>query len=127
MMATLDVERVIRSPLFTSPCKLIHFVEGLDKFGNPTWTEGETADVMAVITADTKTISRLPEALRREGTILVRFMIADMPKGFGGSGNDEVEWRGKRFVVKDCADYSQFGKGFLRLTCWPAEVSDGSY
>ena len=35
-MATLDVERVIRSPLFTSPCKLIHFVEGLDKIGNPT-------------------------------------------------------------------------------------------
>ena len=78
-MATLDVERVIRSPLFTSPCKLIHFVEGLDEFGNPTWTEGESTDVMAVITADTKTISRLPEALRREGTILVRFMIADMP------------------------------------------------
>ena len=126
-MATLDVERVIRSSLFTSPCKLIHFVEGLDKFGNPTWTEGESTEVMAVITADTKTISRLPEALRREGTILVRFMIADMPAGFGGSGNDEVEWRGKRFVVKDCADYSQFGKGFLRLTCWPAEVSDGSY
>ncbi len=64
-MATLDVERVIRSPLFTSPCKLIHFVEGLDKFGNPTWTEGESTEVMAVITADTKTISRLPEALRR--------------------------------------------------------------
>ncbi len=126
-MATLDVERVIRSPLFTSPCKLIHFVEGLDEFGNPTWTEGESTEVMAVITADTKTISRLPEALRREGTILVRFMIADMPAGFGGSGNDEVEWRGRRFVVKDCADYSQFGKGFLRLTCWPAEVSDGSY
>lgn len=46
-MATLDVERVIRSPLFTSPCKLIHFVEGLDKFGNPTWTEGESTEVMA--------------------------------------------------------------------------------
>ena len=126
-MATLYVARVIQSPLFTSPCKLIHFVEGLDQFGNPTWTEGESTEVMAVITADTKTISRLPEALRREGTILVRFMIADMPADFGGSGNDGVEWRGKRFVVKDCADYSQFGKGFLRLTCWPAEVSDGSY
>ena len=31
------------------------------------------------------------------------------------------------YSIKDCADYSQFGKGFLRLTCWPAEVSDGSY
>lgn len=85
-MATLDVERVIRSPLFTSPCKLIHFVEGLDEFGNPTWTEGESTEVMAVITADTKTISRLPEALRREGTILVRFMIADMPAASAAPG-----------------------------------------
>ncbi len=126
-MATLDVERVIRSPLFTSPCRLIHFVEGLDEYGNPAWAEGESAEVQAVVTADTKTIARLPEALRREGTILVRFMIADMPEGFSGSGYDMVEWRGKRFVIKDCADYSQFGKGFLRLTCWPAEVSDGSY
>lgn len=126
-MATLDVERVIRSPLFTSPCRLIHFVEGLDAYGNPAWAEGESAEVQAVVTADTKTIARLPEALRREGTILVRFMIADMPEGFSGSGYDMVEWRGKRFVIKDCADYSQFGKGFLRLTCWPAEVSDGSY
>ena len=126
-MATLDVERVIRSPLFTSPCRLIHFVEGLDEYGNPAWAEGESAEVQAVVTADTKPIARLPEALRREGTILVRFMIADMPEGFSGSGYDMVEWRGKRFVIKDCADYSQFGKGFLRLTCWPAEVSDGSY
>lgn len=126
-MATLDVERVIRSPLFTSPCTLITGVEGRDEAGNAVWTDGGRATVQAVVTSDTKTLARLPEALRREGMILVRFMAADAPPGFTGGGFDTVEWRGRRFLVKDCADYSQFGKGFLRLTCWPEELNDGSY
>lgn len=111
-MATLDVERVIRSPLFTSPCKLIHFVEGLDKFGNPPGPKAKAFEVMAVITADTKTISRLPEALRREGTILVRFMIADMPKVSGGSGNDEVEWRASALSSKTARITRSLGRAF---------------
>ena len=110
-MATLDVERVIRSPVFTSPCKLIHFVEELDEYGNPTWTEGGSTEVRAVITADTKTIARLPETLRREGTILVRFMVADAPKGFG-SGNDEVEWWASALSSKTARITRSLGRAF---------------
>lgn len=126
-MATLNVEKVIRSPLFTSPCTLITSKEITDEFGNPKWIDGATSTIMAVVTSDMKTIERLPEALRREGTIVVRFMIADAPAGFSGSGYDAVEWRGKCFTIKDCADYSHFGKGFLRLICWPEEIGNGAY
>lgn len=120
-MATLDVERVIRSPFFTSPCTLVAFSETTDEYGNASWKEGASAEVQAVVTSDLRTMERLPEALRRSGTILVRVMIDDLPSGFTGTGFDEVRWRGRRYTVKDCADYSQFGKGFIRMTCAPME------
>lgn len=126
-MALLDVSEVIKDPLFTSPVTLVKSIEGFDEAGNPTWTDGATTEVDAVVTSDLKSIERLPDSLQREGTILVRFMIGDAPEGFQGGGYDAVIWRGKRFVVKDTADYSQFGQGFLRLTCWPEEVTDGNY
>lgn len=126
-MALLDVSEVITDPLFTSPVTLIHRNESYDEYGNPIWTDGETAQVNAVVTSDMKSLERLPESLRREGTILVRFMKDGAPEGFSGGGYDAVIWRGRRFAVKDTADYSQFGKGFLRLTCWPEEINDGSY
>lgn len=125
-MALLDVSEVLRDPMFTSSVTLIPRTEGVDGDGNPTWSDGEPREASAVVTADMKTIERLPEALRRAGTILVRLMVNDAPQGFG-HGYDAVQWRGRWFVVKDCADYSQFGSGFLRLVCWPEEVNDGSY
>lgn len=126
-MADLDVSEVITDPLFTSPVTLISVAESTDVNGNPKWSDGKTATIQAVVTSDLKQIQRLPEALRREGTILVRFMIADAPEGFQGGGFDALTWRGKRFVVKDCADYSQFGQGFYRMTCVPEDANDGSY
>ena len=126
-MALLDVSEVIRDPLFTTTVTLIKTAEGVDDYGNAVWSDVDQADVQAVVTADTKTIERLPDALQRAGTILVRFMIADAPCGFQGSGYDAVMWRGRRFVVKDATDYSHFGQGFIRMVCWPEEASDGSY
>lgn len=126
-MALLDVSEVITDPLFTSPVKLVGTLEAFDENGNPLWEDQESAEVQAVVTADTKTIERLPDALQRAGTIIVRFMTADAPEDFEGKGYDRVEWRGKRFVIKDCVDYSQFGQGFYRLICWPEDADDGSY
>ena len=126
-MAWLDVSEVIRDPAFTSPVLLVKSVESEDEAGNPVWLDGAVGEVDAVVTADAKTIARLPDALRREGTILVRFMAGDAPEGFQGGGYDAVVWRGRRFAVKDCADYSHFGDGFLRLVCAPEEASDGGY
>lgn len=125
-MALLDVSEVIEDPLFTSPCALIKTVESTDANGEPAWADGETAEINAVVTSDQKTIDRLPEALRRAGTIIVRCVSDMAPEGFGAA-YDAVLWHGKRFVVKDCADYSQFGRGFLRLVCWPEEAGNGRY
>ena len=125
-MALLDVSEVIEDPLFTSPCTLIKTTESTDENGEAVWADGETAEIAAVVTSDQKTIDRLPDALQRTGTIIVRFMADKAPEGFGAA-NDAVLWRGKRFVVKDIADYSQFGRGFLRLVCWPGEAGNGRY
>jgi hypothetical protein len=125
-MAGLDVSEVIRDPLFTSPVTLIPRTETVDELGNPVWVDGRTVEVQAVVTSDMKSIERLPDALQRAGTIMVRFMKDDGPRDFG-HGYDAVKWRGRKFVVKDCADYSQFGQGFIRLTCWPEEASDAGY
>ena len=126
-MATLDVSEVITDPLFTSRVTLVTFTETTDTAGNPSWVPAKSADIQAVVTSDQKSLARLPDALRREGTVMVRFMISAMPSGFSGGGYDRVIWRGRRFVVKDCHDYSQFGQGFLRLICWPEDPTNGSY
>lgn len=125
-MALLDVSEVIRDPLFTTSIQLVRRIEGVDDDGNAVWRDGDALSVEAVVTSDTKTIDRLPDALQRAGTILVRFMVDDAP-GFHGSGYDFVIWRGKRFVVKDATDYAHFGQGFIRMVCWPEEITDGSY
>lgn len=126
-MALLDVSEVIRCPLFTSEITVFHRGQSFDENGNPVWEEESSRVVEAVVTSDAKTLERMPDALRRAGSILVRFMIEDAPDGFQGGGYDGVIWRGKRFVVKDCADYAQFGEGFYRLLCWPEDADDGSY
>ena len=126
-MALLDVSEVIRCPFFTSTVTLVHTSESFDANGNPIWADDDQSTCEAVVTSDMKSIERVPEALRRAGMILVRFMCSDAPEGFEGGGYDAVLWRGKRFLVKDCADYSQFGQGFYRLICWPEDSDDGSY
>lgn len=125
-MALLDVSEVISDPLFTTTVTLVCTEEFVNDLGEATWQDAETRDVSAVVTADTKTIERLPDALRRAGTILVRFLVKDF-EAFRARGYDAVVWRGRRFVVKDAADYSHFGAGFVRMVCWPEEVSDGGY
>lgn len=120
-MAELDVSEVITDPLFTSPVTLVKTVETYDEYGNPVWGDLMTSDLDAVVTSDMKTIERVPDALRRTGMILVRFMVDNAPENFRGVGYDAVIYRGRRFVVKDCADYSQFGQGFFRMICWPED------
>lgn len=125
-MALLDVSEVISDPLFTTPVTLVRTEEFVNDLGEVTWRDAEKREISAVVTSDTKTIERLPDALRRAGTILVRFLSKDFDV-FQARGYDAVIWRDRRFVVKDAADYSHFGAGFIRMVCWPEEVSDGGY
>ena len=126
-MALLDVSEVLNDPLFTSPVTLIARSLSYDENGSPYWEDDESEQVQAVVTSDLKAIERLSDSLRREGTILVRVLAKNLPINFNGGGYDALVWRGKRFVIKDTADYSQFGQGFLRMVCHPEEVTDGSY
>lgn len=125
-MANLDVSEVISDPFFTSPVKLIRREETFDEDGQPVWTEVESFSCKAVVTSDMKTLERLPEEIRRVGSIVVRFLTKDAPT-FQGRAHDCVEWRGKIFAVMDAADYTQFGRGFIRLICSPEEATDGGY
>lgn len=122
-MALLDISEVIRDPDFTSPVKLIKRVESYDTNGNPVWSDGSSFSINAVVSNDLRTIKRLPESLQREGTIVVRFVVSDA-QAFTGVGYDRIVWREKSFLVTDCADYSQFGEGFIRLVCSPEDAYD---
>ena len=126
-MALLDVSEVIGDPDFTSEVTLISVVQSTDADGEPVVSDSASVTVQAVVTSDIKTLSRLPDEFHRAGTILVRVLKSYVPEGFQGSGWDAVLWRGRRFTVVDTADYSQFGNGFLRMTCVPEDANDGSY
>jgi hypothetical protein len=125
-MALLDVCEVLDDPLFTSEVTLTKRTESSDDYGNPVWSDGDSATVQAVVTADQKSIERLPDDLQKSGTILVRVNSDCVPSGYGVA-NDCVTWRGKTFVIKDSSDYSHFGRGFMRFVCWPEDVTDVSY
>ena len=125
-MALLDVSEVISDPLFTSPVTLISRDEFVDENGQSVWCDGAEYDVKAVVTSDMKTLERIPEEIRRVGSIVVRFLIKDAPC-FKAHAHDCIEWRGIRFSINDAADYSQFGRGFIRLICSPEEATDGGY
>jgi hypothetical protein len=123
-MALLDLSEVLNDPLFTSSIRLINRVETTDENGNPVWEERVSAEINAVVTADIHTIERLPEALRRTGSILVRYLAQLAPEGFTATGFDSLEYRGRRYTVKDKVDYSHFGEGMIRLICIPEDVVD---
>ena len=57
---------------------------------------------------------------------MVRYLVNDAPE-MVGKGYDRIEWRGKSFVIRDASDYTQFGRGFIRLLCVPEDADDGSY
>ena len=125
-MAILDVSEVISDPLFTSLITLIRRTESFDDNGNPVFTDSARVAVKAVVTADGKPQVRGADEYHRSGAINVRILLADIPKDFG-TGYDAVKYRGRYFVITETVDYSQFGRGFIRLTCIPEEISDGSY
>ena len=66
-MALLDVSEVITDPLFTSPVRLVGMVQTYDENGNPVWQESSSAEIMAVVTADMKTLERLRRTFRAAG------------------------------------------------------------
>ena len=121
-MANLDVSEVLEDALFTSAITLIPMSQDFDEYGNPVWKDGESKTIQAVVTSDLKSMLRLPEELRVEGSILVRFPSDLIPPGWTGENFDCIIWNGKRYTVKDTADYSQFGRGFYRCLCHPFEV-----
>lgn len=126
-MALLDVSEVISDPLFTSDVTLIPRVLTYDEDGNPVYTDAsDTYEFKAVVTQDSKTLARYPDSLVREGSIVVRYLVNDAPE-MVGKGYDRIEWRGKSFVIRDASDYTQFGRGFIRLLCVPEDADDGSY
>lgn len=123
-MALIDLSACF-NPYFTSRVRLIHCAETVDGvFAESSINEVSSGDADAIVTADSRTIERLPEALRLPGTISVRYMCGREPEGFRGAGHDRVEWKGKRYTVADRSDGAQFGAGFVRLICHPEEAYD---
>jgi hypothetical protein len=122
-MADLDVSEVITDPLFTSPVRLIAVDEPTDDYGNPEWKDFSEVTVQAVVTAVSNRMETIPDELRIDGAIRVVFPSDEAPANWQGTGRDAVIWRGRRYVVKDVTDNSQFGRGFYRLICWPEEVN----
>lgn len=124
-MAFLDISEVLTDPMFTSEVTLVSKSQTYDEYGNPVWGADSRKIIQAVVTSDLKTIERLADGLRKAGTILVRFPAEFAPDDFKGGGFDSVIYRDRTYVVTDCADYVQFGRGFYRLTCTDEAINDG--
>ena len=124
-MATLSVLEVLVDPNFTSPVTLLGSQETYDENGNPVWVDLKSVAIQAVVTRDTGSIPRLPEALRKQSTILVRFPVSYAPEGFRGGGFDKVVYKNRTYLIQESSDWGQFTNGFYCLVCVPEEVTNG--
>ena len=116
-MARLNVGRLLLNPAFTDPVKLIQRMETIDAVGRVVLTETITDIIAVVQDRGPQMLTRLPEGayLTDEITVIYRGELsAQRVNGYA----DMVEWKGKRYEVKNVSDdFQNYGKGFTKAQC----------
>lgn len=110
MTPTLDVNRVLYHPRFRTALSLFRRAYTIDEYGRSQVTETETTIGGVVLPAKQEDLERLPEGDRDRGYIK---LLSETPLLLGDDGHspDEVEWNGRRWVVKT-VDPWMYGRGF---------------
>lgn len=115
-MALVDVTELLVDPDFVDPVTIINRTPTVNDFGENTLVECQVDTWGSVQPAPTKTIMRLPDALRvadvSEFWVKGR-IIADGTYKYP----DILVFNGKRYQVQTIQDFTNWGAGWCAGTC----------
>lgn len=121
MRPTLDVNRVLLNPRFRTALTLYRRSLTVDDYGRGQVEELEQTIGGVIRPATQRDLERLPEGDRDKGFLKV-LTETPLDTGTDTAHPDEIEWDGKRWVVRTC-DPWLFGRGFYSALC---EMKAGS-
>lgn len=116
-MATLDVSRVLLDPKLVSRGIVCHRTE-VDVGSNGRSQKTETTHTFSgvVTTNDGSKMDRRPDGTLIKGAINIhtRFVLSS---GDADHQADEITWKGRRYIVSQVLDNTQYGRGFVKAIC----------
>lgn len=116
-MPLLDVTDVLYDPMFATSITVLRTTEGIDSNGRGyKGPEVSTTVVAVVIPQSGAVLQRLAEGsnISESITVYTEFRLS---ASVDGQSADEILWNGRRYVVKNVSDYSQYGRGFMSAVC----------
>ncbi len=111
-MATIDVSELMDDPDFVDGVTVFRRNTAIGSNGRQTITEIRTDNVNAIVQpASGDVVAKLPEGARIDGAMSVwtRYTLRAMATGVQP---DEIEWRGRRYVVSTLNDFDNWGAGY---------------
>lgn len=116
-MATLDVSRVLLDPKLASHGIVCHRAK-VDVGANGRSQKTETTHTFSgvVTTNDGSKMDRRPDGTLIKGAINIHTRFA-LSSGDAGYQADEITWKGRRYIVSQVLDNTQYGRGFVKAIC----------
>lgn len=115
-MANIDVSELMDDPDFVDGVTVFRRSTAVGANGRQTITEIRTDNVNAIVQpASGNTVANLPEGSRIDGAMSVwtRFALRAIATGVQP---DEIEWRGRRYVVATLNAFDNWGVGYTNAT-----------
>lgn len=115
-MALLDVSDALLDPDFSDTFMRYRSVVSTNSYG-----EGARAETVATLSGvitqgGGDILDRAGDAEKIHGNITI-YTLGDLTAGSGTTGADEVVWMGRRYVVDNVSDWSNYGAGFISASC----------
>ena len=116
-MATLDVSRVLLDPKLASRGIVCHRTK-VDVGANGRSQKTETTHTFSgvVTTNDGSRMDRRPDGTLIKGAINIHTQFV-LSAGDAKSQADEIQWRGKTYIVSQVLENLHYGKGFIKAIC----------
>lgn len=115
-MALLDVSDVLTDPDFSDALTVYRSTIAVGDNGRTTKTTAALPIVGVVTQGGGDILDRTGDAEKIRGSITVHTMFI-LSAGGGGIDADELDWQGRRYVVDNVSDWSNYGAGFSSAGC----------
>lgn len=115
-MALLDVTEVLFDPDFADKITGTRVMQTVNGSGLATATTAALSFTGVVTQDDGDVMQRMPDGEMVAGSITIHTVFR-LSAGGVNENADIVTWQGRNYTVKQIADYSNFGAGFIAAQC----------
>jgi hypothetical protein len=117
-MPLLDFDEIFTEPLFIDSFSVIRTTQTVNSSGQAQFSAATISGLSGVVTSNPgHDLQRLPDGERQSEKIMVATEFA-LTTGNGSIDADQVIWNGATYTVASVEDYSRYGSGFVKATCY---------